>query len=91
MPAGRLNNASTAVMRWRTGKHPEIVARVVPGWNGNHSPEGTLITARRLTASGATGLQLNFVHHSLTHYIEQLEALAGLMAVIPSGSGQARE
>jgi len=54
-------------------------------------PEGTLVTARRLTDSGATGLQLNFVHRSLSHYIEQLEALAGLMAVIPSGGGQARE
>jgi len=54
-------------------------------------PEGTLVAARRLTASGATGLQLNFVHHSLPHYIEQLEAFAGLMAVVPSGGGQDRD
>jgi probable F420-dependent oxidoreductase len=32
----------------------------------------------KLTDAGATGVQLGFVHHSLDHYLEQLEALAGL-------------
>jgi hypothetical protein len=48
-------------------------------------PEGTRITIGRLTAAGATGLQLNFVHHSLDHYLEQLEAMVALVADLPPG------
>ena len=32
-----------------------------------------------MMAAGATGVQLGFVHHSLDHYLEQLEAM---MAVV---------
>ena len=42
-------------------------------------PEGTRTVIGKLTAAGATGLQLGFVHHSLAHYLEQLEALAQLV------------
>lgn len=42
-------------------------------------PDGTRRMVGRLVDAGATGLQLRFVHHSLTHYIEQLEAMAGLV------------
>jgi hypothetical protein len=35
----------------------------------------------RLMAAGATALQLRFVHHSLSHYLEQLEAMASLVGV----------
>ena len=46
-------------------------------------PEGTRITVERMTGAGATGLQLNFVHHSLAHYLEQLEAMVALVAALP--------
>ncbi len=42
-------------------------------------PDGTRIALDRLTAAGATGLQLRFVHHSVDHYVEQLGALVELI------------
>jgi probable F420-dependent oxidoreductase len=42
-------------------------------------PEGARTVIGKLTDAGATGLQLGFVHHSLDHYLEQLEALAQLV------------
>jgi probable F420-dependent oxidoreductase len=42
-------------------------------------PDGARQAIGRLTAAGATGLQLGFVHHSLDHYLEQLGALARLV------------
>jgi probable F420-dependent oxidoreductase len=41
-------------------------------------PDGAQTVVGKLTAAGATGLQLGFVHHSLAHYLEQLEAMAQL-------------
>ena len=41
-------------------------------------PEGVRTVLGKLAAAGATGVQLGFVHHSLSHYLEQLEALAQL-------------
>jgi probable F420-dependent oxidoreductase len=42
-------------------------------------PDGARSVLATLTAAGATGVQLGFVHHSLDHYLEQLEALAQLV------------
>ena len=42
-------------------------------------PDGAWTVVGNLTDAGATGLQLGFVHHSLDHYLEQLEALAALV------------
>lgn len=42
-------------------------------------PAGTLRTVERLAGAGATGLQLRFIHHSLDHYLEQLEAMVALV------------
>ncbi len=42
-------------------------------------PDGTRTMVDRLVRAGATGLQLRFVHHSLSHYLEQLEAMAELV------------
>ena len=42
-------------------------------------PDGARTAIGKLTEAGATGLQLGFVHHSLDHYLEQLEALAQLV------------
>src|SRR5665213_42021 len=56
-PAGKLNDASTAVMRWRTGKYPEILASVVLGWIGNHvcsfSTDSQPSSARKLSTEDA--------------------------------------
>ena len=42
-------------------------------------PEGARTVMGKLAAAGATGVQLGFVHHSLAHYLEQLEAMAQLI------------
>jgi probable F420-dependent oxidoreductase len=41
-------------------------------------PEEAAAVARQLEAAGATILSLRFVHHSVEHYVEQLEAMAEL-------------
>ncbi len=50
-------------------------------------PDGVRRTVERLAGAGATGLQLSFVHHSLDHYLEQLEAMAVLVTDVPSPGG----
>jgi probable F420-dependent oxidoreductase len=42
-------------------------------------PDSTRRMVDRLVAAGASGLQLRFVHHSLSHYLEQLEAMVELV------------
>jgi probable F420-dependent oxidoreductase len=44
-------------------------------------PDGAARIVDRLVEAGATGLQLRFVHHSLPHYLEQLEAMAQLLSL----------
>ena len=46
------------------------------------APEQTTDTARELVEAGATTIMCGFVHHSLEHYIEQLEAMAAIAALI---------
>ena len=41
-------------------------------------PDDARAALGRLIDAGATGVQVGFVHHSLDHYLEQLEALAQL-------------
>ena len=48
------------------------------------SPHATLDALRLLVDAGATGINLRFIHHSLAHYIEQLEALKGLAPQVAS-------
>jgi len=42
-------------------------------------PGGTRTMVEKLVVAGATGLQLSFVHRSLSHYLEQMEAMADLL------------
>jgi probable F420-dependent oxidoreductase len=42
-------------------------------------PDGARSMVDKLIGAGATGMQLTFVHQSLAHYLEQLEAMAGLL------------
>jgi probable F420-dependent oxidoreductase len=48
-------------------------------------PEGARGIVDKLAGAGATGLQLWFHHHSLPHYLEQLEAMADLMGTTDQG------
>ena len=43
-------------------------------------PAGARHIIGRLTGAGATAIQLRLVHHSVTHYIEQLEAMIEALA-----------
>lgn len=45
-------------------------------------PDRTRRMVERLTQAGATGLQLNFVHHSPDHYLEQLVAMLPLVTQV---------
>jgi probable F420-dependent oxidoreductase len=47
-------------------------------------PDGARRMVERLRTAGATGLQLSFVHHSLDHYLEQLEAMMALVGDLPA-------
>jgi probable F420-dependent oxidoreductase len=50
-------------------------------------PDGARQIVGKLLAAGATGLQLWFTHRSPAHYLEQLEAMAGVMGpTAPGGS-----
>jgi len=42
-------------------------------------PKGTEGMVEKLVMAGATGLQLTFVHRSLSHYLEQIDAMADLL------------
>jgi probable F420-dependent oxidoreductase len=42
------------------------------------SPETTVASVHELEAAGATTMSLRFVHHSMNHYLDQLEAMAEL-------------
>ena len=44
------------------------------------SPSGCGSRSRRFAEIGATGLNVRVVHHSRSHYLEQLAALAALVA-----------
>ncbi len=46
------------------------------------NPDATATTIRELRDASATGMNTRFVHHSLAHYLEQLEALPQLLANI---------
>jgi probable F420-dependent oxidoreductase len=43
------------------------------------APDETVATVRELDEAGATMMSVRFVHHSLDHYLEQLEAMAELI------------
>jgi probable F420-dependent oxidoreductase len=52
-------------------------------------PDGARRSVERLVGAGATSMQLNFVHHSLTHYLEQLEAMVEVTSTVVPVAGPA--
>jgi len=63
----------------------EVVLRNGRALDPVGDPDGARQIAARLVAAGATGLQLWFAHRSPSHYLEQLEAMAALMGLVPAG------
>ena len=65
---------------WAARAHPlEVVLQNGRPLDPIDDPDGARTVIGKLTDAGATGLQLGFVHHSLDHYLQQLEALAVLV------------
>lgn len=66
---------------WAARTHPlEVILQNGRPLDPLGDPDGARIVVSKLTAAGATSLQLGFVHHSLDHYLEQLDTMATLMA-----------
>ena len=65
---------------WDARRSPlEVVLQNGRPLDPTDDPDGARTAIGKLTEAGATGLQLGFVHHTLDHYLEQLEALAQLV------------
>jgi probable F420-dependent oxidoreductase len=74
--------AARATPAWVARRHPlEVVLQNGRPADPLGDPAGARRMIDRLTAAGATALQLRFVHHSLSHFLEQLEAMAALARV----------
>jgi probable F420-dependent oxidoreductase len=56
----------------------EVVLQTDVPVDPSAAPDDARAAVQRLTDAGATTLSLRFVHHSVDHYIEQLEAMAQL-------------
>jgi probable F420-dependent oxidoreductase len=75
-----MTEKARATEAWSEREHPlEVVLQNGRPADPLEDPAGTRRMVDRLVGAGATGLQLRFVHHSLAHYLEQLEAMAALI------------
>jgi hypothetical protein len=57
----------------------EVVLQTDVAVDPSAEPEAARAAAQRLADAGATTLSLRFVHHSVDHYIEQLEAMVSVL------------
>ena len=72
--------AAESSASWSQRTKPlEVFLQPTPPLDPVGDPEATRRTLNEWIAGGATGLTLRFVHHSLDHYCEQLEALPTLL------------
>ncbi|HEV3130903.1 MAG TPA: LLM class F420-dependent oxidoreductase [Acidimicrobiales bacterium] len=79
---GAMIAAARATPAWAARAHPlEVVLQNGRPVDPLADPAGARLMVDRLMEAGATALQLRFVHHSLSHYLEQLEAMAALAGV----------
>ncbi len=77
---GTMMATARATEAWAARRAPlEVVLQNGRPADPVGDPDGARAMVDRLVRAGATGLQLRFVHHSLSHYLEQLEALAELV------------
>jgi len=66
---------------WEARQQPlELVLQNGRPVDPQADPAGARKIAGRLVGAGATCLQLRFMHHSRDHFVEQLEAMAALVA-----------
>jgi probable F420-dependent oxidoreductase len=73
-------DAARATPAWSARRRPlDVVLRNGRPLDPLSDPDGARASVDRLLSAGATGLQLWFVHDSVPHYLEQLEAMAGLL------------
>jgi alkanesulfonate monooxygenase SsuD/methylene tetrahydromethanopterin reductase-like flavin-dependent oxidoreductase (luciferase family) len=77
---GTMLASARATPAWATRETPlEVILQNGRPADPVDDPDGTRRMVERLVTAGATALQLRFVHHSLLHYLEQLEAMAQLI------------
>lgn len=57
----------------------EVVLAPARPFDPSGAPDQVSETVARLASAGATVVNVSFVHHSLAHYLEQVEAMAGLV------------
>jgi probable F420-dependent oxidoreductase len=77
---GPMLEKARATPAWAARDRPlEVVLQNGRPLDPIDDPDGARTVIGKLTDAGATGLQLGFMHHSLDHYLEQLEALALLV------------
>lgn len=70
---------------WSRRKAPlEVALWADPPIDPAGDPEGATAALQRLEEAGATVANLRVVHHSLAHYLEQLEATASLDVFTPA-------
>lgn len=77
----RLLTTARVTMAWeQRGRPLEVVLQNNRPIDPLAAPDVAADSARALQRAGATMLSLRFVHHSVEHYIEQLEAMVELAA-----------
>jgi probable F420-dependent oxidoreductase len=78
---GALIETARATAAWAARPRPlEIVLQNNRPVDPGADPQGTRQAVGRLVAAGATALYLRLIHHSVTHYIEQMEAMLTALA-----------
>jgi probable F420-dependent oxidoreductase len=77
---GALIAKAQATPAWAARTHPlELVLTNNHPADPSADPGGARHIISRLVEAGATGIQLRLIHHSVSHYIEQLEAMVGAL------------
>ncbi|MCU1374159.1 MAG: Luciferase-like monooxygenase [Actinomycetia bacterium] len=77
----RLLAAATTTDAWAArGVALDVVIQNQPPLDPLGAGEAARVAVRALTAAGTTILSLRLVHHSVDHYIEQLEAMVHVVA-----------
>jgi alkanesulfonate monooxygenase SsuD/methylene tetrahydromethanopterin reductase-like flavin-dependent oxidoreductase (luciferase family) len=66
---------------WAARLHPlDVILQNNRPADPGADPDGTRDILRRQVEAGATALTLRLIHHSLAHYIEQLEAMLTVLS-----------